>query len=240
MAAVLACGPGAALSHRPAGALQELCSPPSGRIDVTVPRRVGRSRSGIRVHSGDRLFPDEVTAIGNIRCTNVSRTILDLAAVLDRRGLERVCERASRVERFDALELGALLARHRGRRGAGRLRGVLADWDADLANTSSELEARFLRLVVAAGIERPIVNGLIHVDGRAFEVDFHWPAHRLIVETDGAAFHDNPLARARDGERDRLLTTAGWLVRRMCWTDVVDDSARTIARVRTLLSANGR
>ena len=132
-AAVLACGRDAALSHRPAGALQDLCSPPNGRIDVTVPGRIGRSRRGVRVHSGDRLPPDEVTVVDGVPCTNLPRTILDLASVLEGRALEGICERAARLQVFDAFELGALLARHRGRRGVGRLRAVLAAWDSDLA-----------------------------------------------------------------------------------------------------------
>jgi very-short-patch-repair endonuclease len=240
MAAVLACGESAVLSHRPAGALQDLCAPPSGLIDVTVPGRIGRSRRGIRVHSGDRLPADEVTVVDGIPCTNVPRTIIDLASTLQRRALEGICERAARIQVLDAFELGALLARHRGRRGAGRLRAVLTDWDTDLANTNSELEARFLRLVAEARIERPVVNGLVEVNGRTFEVDFHWPLRGAIVETDGGAFHDNPLARVRDAHRDRILSAAGWTIDRLRWDDVVVRPERGLLAVRRLLSASGR
>jgi hypothetical protein len=228
------------LSHRPAGTLHDLCSPPNGRIDVTVPARIGRSRQGIRVHSGDRMAPDEVTVVNGIRCTSVSRTILDVASLLQGRALEGLCERADRIEVFDPYELHALLARHRGRRGVARLRALVAEWDPDLARTNSELEVRFLRLIVGAGIERPIVNGLVSAGGETFEVDFHWLAQRVIVETDGAAFHDNPLARARDTERDRLLTETGWSVRRFGWIDVVEQPARTLAVVHGLLAPSGR
>jgi very-short-patch-repair endonuclease len=235
MAAVLACGPDSLLSHHATAALRDLAAARDGRIDVTVPGRIGRTRGGIRVHSGDQLAPDERDVVAGIPCTSVARTILDLAAVLDRRGLERVCERAVRIDSFDLIALNRLRARHAGRRGVARLRAVLAEWDDDLAATRSELEVLFFRLVVEAGIERPLVNREIRVGNRAFEVDFHWLAARLIVETDGRSFHDNPLARKRDGERDRILSGAGWAIERFGWPDVTESRQRTLATVRAHL-----
>jgi very-short-patch-repair endonuclease len=76
---------------------------------------------------------------------------------------------------------------------------------------------------------------LIEVGDRTFEVDFHWPAARLVVETDGRAFHDNPLARKRDAERDRILRGAGWIVERFRWRDVTTERHRTVGTVRTQL-----
>ena len=115
---------------------------------------------------------------------------------------------------------------------------VLVDWDQDLGRVNSELEALLLRAILSAGMDRPIVNAPINVAGRRFEVDFQWPAARLIVETDGAAFHDNPLARRRDEERDRLLAAAGWTVIRLRWADVTERRTRTLARLQALLDAS--
>jgi very-short-patch-repair endonuclease len=236
MSAVLACGAAAVLSHRSGAALRGLAEASGTRIDVTVRGRNGRSRPGIRVHSGDRLHPDEIGTVKGIPCTTVGRTILDLAGMLDRRGLEQVCERAVRMNAFDLYELTRLRVRHRGRRGVARLGVVLEEWDDDLVRARSELEVLFLRMIIEADIERPLVNRPIDVGGRVFEVDFHWPEARLIVETDGKAFHDNPLARKRDAERDRALARAGWLVERFGWDDVTASRNRTVRTVRDRLA----
>jgi very-short-patch-repair endonuclease len=235
LAAVMACGPGAVLSHASAGALHDLRTTAAARTDVTAPGRRGRSRPGIRLHSGNRLHPDEVGVVAGIPCTTVPRTILDLAAVVDRRGLERVCERAVRIEVFDLFALNRLRARHAGQRGVARLQAVLAEWDDELVRTRSELEVLFFRLVVDAGIRRPLVNREVRVGDRAFEADFHWPEARLVVETDSRAFHDNPLARKRDAERDRILRGAGWSVERFRSPDVTTTRDRTIGTVRAYL-----
>jgi len=236
LAAVLACGPGAVLSHRPAGALHELLHSEATRIDVTAPGRRGRSRRGIRVHGGDRLPRDEVDEVRGVPCVAVARAILDLAAVLDQRGLERLCERAVRIGAFDLFALNRLRVRHRDRRGVARLRRVLAEWDDDLARTRSEPEVLLLRQIIAAGIERPIVNGMLALGGARFEADFHWPRHRLIVETDSKAFHDNPIARRRDAARDRAAASAGWRTMRLAWRDVGEHPARTLATIKNALA----
>ena len=236
LAAVLACGPGAVLSHRSAAALLDLRSSATTRIDVTVPGRVGRSRAGIRVHSGDRLVDDEVTSLSGIPCTAAARTILDLAAVLNRRGLEQLVERAERIEIFDLFQVSRLVVRHRGRRGVARLRAVLSEWDEDVMRCRSESEILFLKEIVACGIDRPIVNGQIGLRAMSPEVDFHWPQHRFIVEIDSVAFHDNPLARKRDAERDAALAEAGWEVLRLRWTDVTEEALRSVQAVRRRLA----
>ncbi len=120
------------------------------------------------------------------------------------------------------------MVRHRGRRGVARLRAVLSEWDEDVMRCRSEAEILFLKEIVACGIERPIVNGQIGLRAMSPEVDFHWPRHRFIVEIDSVAFHDNPLARKRDAERDAALAEAGWDVRRLGWTDVTEEAPRTL------------
>jgi very-short-patch-repair endonuclease len=240
LAAVLACGRDAVLSHHASAALQDLAAPREGRIDVTVPGRVGRTRRGIRVHSGNRLPSDERDIVAGIRCTSITRTIIDLAAVLTQRGVEQVCERAVRINAFDLYELNRLRARHRGRRGIARLGAVLAAWDDDLVRARSELEVLFLKLVIEAGIERPLVNRTIAIGGRTIEVDFHWPDARLVVETDGRAFHDNPLARRRDADRDQALAAAGWLVERFDWEDVTGHQRQALRVVSGSLGARSR
>ena len=107
---------------------------------------------------------------------------------------------------------------------------ALAELD-DAPPTRSELERRFLDLVRSASLPSPVTNGL--VDG--YEVDFHWPDARLIVETDGRETHATPLAFERDRERDLELTLAGWRVIRITWRQLRDAPERIVALLRAHL-----
>jgi Transcriptional regulator, AbiEi antitoxin len=109
MAAVLACGEGALLSHRSASALHELLGVGGGPIDVTVPNRSARSRPGIRVHRPVALHPSELTAVEGIPCTSVARTLLDLAAVVPIGVLESACNRAEVLNFLDMAAMGEVL-----------------------------------------------------------------------------------------------------------------------------------
>jgi very-short-patch-repair endonuclease len=232
LAAVLACGPGAALSHRSAAALRGLRQSDGPQIDVTSPRRAGRRHAGITVHSGKTLAEQDVATADGIPCTSTSRTLLDLAEVVDRRGLERAFERAETLRLFDLRRIEDVLDRAHGRRGAATLRAVLADHGWWQRPTRQELERRFLELCLTARLEPPRVNMLVE----GLEVDFSWPAHRLIVETDGFATHGTRRAFERDRERDRLLLLAGWRVVRFTWRQVTDKPAVVASTVRSLLT----
>ncbi len=174
LAAVLACGPGAVLSHASAAALLGLRTSAATRADVTVPGRGGRrSRPGLRVHRAG-LPGDEVATVDGIPCTTVARTVVDLAARLDDRGLERVLDQAEVLRVLDLAALRASLDRHPNRPGSGRLRGLVASWFPDAVPTRSVLEDRALAAIAACGLPRPVVNGRV----LGFEVDLHWPAAR--------------------------------------------------------------
>lgn len=240
LAAVLACGPGAALSHRAGAALLGLRPSARAVVDVTSPRRTGRKRAGIDVHAGDTLRAADVTSVSGIWCTTVSRTLLDLAEVLDRRALERACDQAEVLRLFDHRGLADVLARARGRRGATILATLLAEHRAGETVTRSQLEERFLDICTAAGLPRPTVNAHVWLDGSAIEVDFHWPAHRLAVETDGHASHGTRQAFERDRERDRHLVLAGWRVVRFTWRQVIEAPSEVAGTLRALLAGTGR
>ena len=122
MAAVLACGPGAALSHRECAALRGLRQSNRSVIDVTSPTRRGRTLVGIEVHSGATLRPCDIDEVGAIPCTTVARTLLDLAEVIGPRELERACDQADRLRVFDLNAVDEQLDRANGRRGAAALR----------------------------------------------------------------------------------------------------------------------
>ena len=231
MAAVLACGTGAVASHRTAAALLGLAPSPSGDIEVTVLRAGARSRRGLRVHITRSFDPAETGKCKGIPCTGPARTLVDLAAVLDRRRLRRALERSIELRILDGRAMDAALGRANGRRGTGVLRELLADLHGEPAPVKNELERLFLELVREAGLPLPVVNA--HVG--TYEVDFHWPAARLIVETDGRETHDTPHQFERDRRRDLELTLAGWHVIRIGWRQVVHEPERVVGLLRLRL-----
>jgi len=197
LAAVLACGPDAVLSHRSAAALWGLRPSDAPRIDVTVPHTSGfRTTTTVVVHRPLRT-PDPMTHAG-VPVTTPGRTLADLALGLPRRQLENAVEAAERLRLHVALDDD--------HPGARRLRDAA---DADRPFTRSELEDAFLELCDRHEIPRPLVNTQV----QGFEVDFCWPEHRLIVETDGH-HHRTRAAFERDRGRDALLTALGWRVMR--------------------------
>jgi very-short-patch-repair endonuclease len=231
MAAVLACGTGAVASHRAAAAVLGICPAPSGDVEVTVRRAGGRRRRGITVHATRSIEPFEVVTCEGIPCTSPARTLVDLAGVLDRRRLRRALERSLELRVFDRRLVDAALGRANGRRGTGALRALLAELPDDPPPLRSELERRFLDLVRAEGLPLPVVNARIG----DHEVDFHWPAPRLIVETDGRATHDTARQFEEDRRRDMELTLAGWHVVRVGWRQVVHEPGRVVALLRSRL-----
>jgi very-short-patch-repair endonuclease/predicted transcriptional regulator of viral defense system len=222
MAAVLACGPKAVLSHRSAAALWGLRSDNRAKTDVSVPSRSARSRPGIDVHRSMTLAPSDCTTHDGIPCTTVARTLLDLAEVLNRRGLERAIERAEVLRLFDLRAVQDVLARANGRRGAAVLRAVLARL-GEPALTEHELEERFLGLCRIARLPTPEVNAWLDIDDDpAVKADFLWRRERVIVETDGYETHGTRQAFERDRLRDQRLKRAGYEPLRFTWRQVAE------------------
>jgi hypothetical protein len=233
MAAVLAGGWAATLSFGSAGELWRLIPPSDRWPEVTLPRS-RRGRSGIRWHSSE-LRPDEVTVIRGIRVTTVPRTLLDLAAVLKRRPLERAINEAEVQGHTDPLSLPALLDRYPRRRGTAAIRAVLAEGRIGAGVTKSELEERFLRFLADRGLPRPEPNVSIALRGGFVEVDCVWRSSRLIVELDGRAVHGTARAFERDRARDRALGAAGWRVIRITWRQLSEEASELAEDLGTML-----
>ena len=198
MAAVLAAGPDAVLSHRSAAALWGIRPTAATKVEVTAPRDL-RARPGLLPHCAG-LPQDERTTYHGIPVTTAARTLLDLAAVVPRHQLDRALNEA------EVLRLpgpAALVARHPTARGTKALRALLLD---ARRSTRSPLEAEFLEFVDKHGFQRPETNILIE----GCEVDAVWREAKLIVELDGWASHGTRAAFVRDRARDRRLTAAGW------------------------------
>lgn len=235
LAAVLACGPDATLSHRTAAALLELRRTDRTKIDVTVATESHRRHAGIDVHRSSTLTAADVTHVQSIPCTTVARTILDLAQVLTRRQLERVFDQAEIVGLLDGRALNDQLTRNKSRHGVPIVQAILAEHYIGSTPTWNDFEEAFLALCDDAGCPRPEVNVLIDPgDGEpALRVDFVWRELRVIVETDGHATHSTRRAFETDRRRDQRLTAAGWRVIRVTWRQL---SRERVQVAQTLLA----
>jgi predicted transcriptional regulator of viral defense system len=237
MAAVLACGPGAVLSHRSAAALRGMRATASSWIDVTCPTRAGRGRKGIRVHRGDRLFESETTVIDGIPCTTVARTIVDLAGLLSPSAVEYLIHQAQARQLLDRADLLEVLERAPNRRGTALIRRTLGVTHRPEDQARSRLERRFLALCRRAGVPLPQVNFWVALpEGGGFEVDFAWPDRRLAIETDSPTFHGTHRALENDPRRDRALMLAGWRVARFTDRDLKERPEAVIRELRAMLA----
>jgi very-short-patch-repair endonuclease len=224
MAAVLACGDGAVLSHRSAGELWGIVRPharqadgrgEAARVDVTVPGTGGRKRQkGIRLHRSSTLIADECTRRDEIPVTNPARTMSDLLRILS----ETQFAAALREAEFRRLPIGNDSVPARGKGNPPRIR--------------SELESRFLALIRRHRLPAPNVN--VEID--RYEVDFLWRTQRLIVEADGWESHGTRSAFEEDRARDARLKVLGFDVLRFTWRQIESDSAAVAATIRALLA----
>ncbi len=207
MAAVLAVGGGAALSHGSAAALWGMLRPTAGAVDVSVPSLGGRRRrSGIRLHRCASLRPRDLTRRLGIPVTTPARTIDDLRIALPPYLVRQAVRQA-------------------------QLRGLPLD-EEPTDGTRSELERRFLRLCRRSRLPPPEVNARVG----PLTVDFLWAEARLIVETDGYRYHRGRAAFEDDRDRDLLLRGLGHEVIRLTYRQVVEEPQRVAEVLRAALS----
>ncbi|HTT93406.1 MAG TPA: DUF559 domain-containing protein [Solirubrobacterales bacterium] len=236
MAAVLACGPGAVLSHRSAAYLWGLMDAWEPPIDVTAPNRRGRSPAGVAAHRDRSLQPIDKTRVYGIPCTTVARTILDFAAIAPEWKVRKAVAEAEVLGILDRGMLRALLKRSRRRRGVARLRLILDTIHPQTKRTRSELERLFLELCAKARVPEPEVNVWLPApDGRRYQADFLWRGSKLIVEADSRRFHDTDSAFVSERKRQQQLELAGWRVTRCTWEEVVREPRRLALTVQGLI-----
>jgi hypothetical protein len=221
MAAVLACGEGAALSHFAAAHLLALIRRVAPPPEVTVPTTSGRSRSGIVIHRVQALPRRDLTHAQGIRCTNVPRTLLDLAPKLSAERLGRACHEAWIQHRVDRRAVEACIARNPKKPGRAKLLHALgADY------TLSDLETGFLALLREHGLPLPRTNIVRYTD----TVDCHWPALGVTVELLSFGFHATRYAFEQDVARRRRSNHIAF-----SWGDVFERGPQTIAELRRVL-----
>jgi len=236
MAAVLALGDGAVLSHVSAAALWGLRASRAAAIHVTVPTNAGLgSRDGIVVHRSLTLGAAEITRHDGIAVTSPARTLVDLAGMLTPGPLERAVERSLALRSFDLHAVQAAIEANPSRPGAKTLAGIVAAVHDEPPLTRSELEALMRDLCDANAIRRPEVN--VRVEGS--EVDFFWRAERLIVETDGHETHGTRAAFERDRAKDARLTALGYRVVRFTYRQLVYERPLVVATLLALLATPG-
>ena len=234
MAALLACGEGAVLSHRSAAALWGLLSyPASGRACVTVPPGQSATRPGIKIHRA-AVAGTDVRRRERMALTSPPRTILDLAGELDAEMLERLVAEADYRRLASARELGDQLERNPGKPGNARLRSVL-DLPGGPARTRSPAERQMLRLLRGAGFTGYELNLRIH----GFEVDVLWRELSFAVEIDGYQAHSGRLAFERDRLKVATLKAHGLDVMPITPRQLRDDPDGVAARLLRALELAG-
>jgi very-short-patch-repair endonuclease len=237
MAAVLASGPGAVLSHHSAAALWEIRPTSRTTIDVTTPHR---SRSWRHIHRHVSVLPaDEVTVKDGIPVTTAARTILDLAATEPLDVVKFLLREMEYRELWGPLSLWDLVERYPGRRGSRKVRAALEGIkDEPIGERKSPLEERFVPFLRAHRLPVPPFNQWITVGSKRFQVDCHWPGTNQIVELDGWQGHKSRSAFRGDRARDRILHAHGYTVTHLTWNQLDDEPEAIASDLRVLLQAD--
>jgi very-short-patch-repair endonuclease len=228
MAAVLAYGGGALLSHYPAAVLWGLRPAPAHTMHVTVSGRGVRSREGIQAHSA-HLHPHDAARKHGIPVTSPARTLLDLATTVSHKHLDRAVNEA-RVHRLVSdHSLNEQFIRYPRHRGTRALKHAMR---IEPALTRSEAEKLALDLIRAARLPTPETNVMLH----GWEVDLLWREQRLAVESDSYAFHSSRRSFERDRRKDRELSAEGYVVLRLTWRELIDEPAAIVATLAAALT----
>lgn len=230
LAAVLACGPDALLSHVSAAWLWNLTKTSPLPAAVSAPQH-RRRRPPIRLHEARSLTPDDRTLREGIPVTSLPRTLLDLAATVRFEWLEKMVERSEDLELFDLRAVEDLLERTVGHQGHCRLRRAIALYKPS-SFTRSSLEKRFLELCLQAGLPQPRTNFVVH----GFELDCYWPDHRFAVELDVFETHGTRAAFERDRKRQEDLLLQGIAMTRVTGPRLEKEPREVIQRVARLLA----
>ncbi len=223
LAAVKACPPGTVLSHYSAAALYGIVEWDDRFPEVTA--ECGARHPGIRVHRSSTLRGD-TTRVRGVPVTTVARTLVDLASVLPYKPLRRAVREAMAKRLVAPGQIVAAMQPNR--RGTANLRRILA---SGYTPTRSELEDAVLDLIVRGGLVVPEVNRPLNINGRLVIPDFRWPEQRLVIEADGAEWHDFRLAREDDADRHAILEAHGERVVRVTWDQAVRRQKQTLARL---------
>ena len=232
LAAILACGKGAVLSHVSAAVHWNLLQYDAPRPEVTAPAS-RHGVPGIRLHRSRSLDEKDTTNHQGIPVTTIHRTLLDIAAQVPEHHLERALAQAERLQLYDHTAIEDLIERSNGHRGTKRLAQAI---DAGPAWTRGELEARMRSFVRKHRLPHAVFNDVVDApDHPQLELDVYFPAHGLVVETDGWESHRTRQAFESDRAKDAALVAAGYTVMRFTWRQLRDDPQTVAARLRAIM-----
>jgi very-short-patch-repair endonuclease len=236
LAATLACGEGSVVSHGTAAWLLGLRSWRPREVDVIAAVEAGRKIAGVRRRFVPPPVGGEVWRRNEVPVTSPARTIVDCAGTLDEGDLAGMIEQASVEGLLDVAAIDRVLDGPR-RRGTKKLLRLIAPWRRYRRGIKirSRMEAKLLPLLTEAALPIPRTNAKLRLGGKVYEIDFLWREQRLVVETDGGRFHDNPVAGRRDSERNHALAKAGYHLPRLGWEDLRDRPDATMAEIARLL-----
>ncbi|MFL5894095.1 MAG: DUF559 domain-containing protein [Thermoleophilaceae bacterium] len=232
LAAVLAGGDGAILSHCSGTSLWRILPPARGVIHVTAPAK-RRDQDGLRIHVA-HLEPHEIRTRNRIPVTSPERTLLDIAAT-SARHLDKAIREAIYLRLVSPSSLVAAVHRYAGRPGCKALRKAADEADLTAGPTKEELEHRFRRFIKRHRVPVPRFNAPLRIDGIEVHPDCLWSAHRLVVELDSAQAHLNRRAFEADRARDRALQVAGYRVIRITWRQLDDDPEQIASHLSAIL-----
>ena len=241
MAAVLACGKGAVVSHRSAAALLGLIDKGPVVIDVIAPASRGRKIDGIHLHLVRPPRREEMGTMHGIPCTSPARTFVDLAGVVGEWTLRSAFERAARRERLDLPAIERSIDPRR--RGMKMLQKLIEEWRGAApllgrrGRLKSPLEAKVLPLLVQRDLPSPLFNAPVQLTNGRIEVDFLWPDQRFALEADSRDFHGTAVAFERDRWRDRELMRAGYSVLRVTNLQAEREAEEVAATVAARLTS---
>jgi len=234
MAAVLASGPEALLSHHTAAALWGIRGYSGGAVHVTAPHK-STSTKRIRRHFS-AVPEDERAAEDGIPATSVHRTIFDLAATVSVDDVVAMIKEAEYLNRWDRLSLPDLLERYSGKRGSRSLRFALDRLEEEPPGRKrSRLEERFAPFLRRHHLPLPRFNDWILLGSKRYRADCHWPHLRLIVELDGWKGHSSRSAFQDDRARDRALHAAGFSVVHITWNQLDVEPEEVASDLRRML-----
>lgn len=234
MAAVLACGPGALLSHYSAAWMWGIAKVPAAPFHVTGPV-ARRRRLPIRIHRSRCLTDRDRAHREGVPVTALPRTVLDMAALVEFGWLQRMLERSEEMDLFDLGAFEELIDRTRGHHGWGRMRRAIAFHNPVVPWTRSEFERHFCAAVLKAGLPRPSMNYF----ESGFELDAYWPEARFAVELDAYATHGSRTAFERDRLRQEDLKLHGIEMTRVTDVRFAREPGSVLDRIRRLLSQRG-
>jgi very-short-patch-repair endonuclease len=229
-AALLAGGEYAVLSHNASGTVWEIAAP-STEVDLTLRTGARRHQPGLRFHRSPLSRADWCERDG-LRLTTPARTVLDLATRLNAGDLARLVNEVQVQRLATERALHDAIGRSPRHRGVNALRRALAD---EPRLTRSELERHMLALVRRIGLPEPLTNARV----LGYEVDFLWPHHRVVVETDGYAAHHTRARFESDRARDAALQAAGYRVLRFSWRQLIDAPEVIAARLAATITRAG-